>query len=165
MYNLKGVVKMERLTKNNILLCNPELADKLLCKIKDNQLREFVYELIQDGFLNECSEEEISEAASEYGICWLRFRHNGITIQIRESNYSFLQKCEGELNYLVGIDPTSCYDSLQRSSILAQFPMSKREYKRFRNLFSKVLDKKNGLFKDWELEANGCFYGEYATFL
>ena len=67
-------------------------------------------------------------------------------------------------NAKIGIDPSFCYDKLNKSSILAQFPMKKREYERFIQFFRKIPDRKSPLHKNWMRYAPECFYGQYATF-
>lgn len=60
-----------------------------------------------------------------------------------------------------GIDPSNCFDSINRSSIILQFPMSKREEHRVYKLMHEILNAKSNLHKRWAKEAPSSWYGEF----
>ena len=66
-------------------------------------------------------------------------------------------------NILIGIDPKYCFNKTSDCSILAHFPMSKREYKRFVKFFNK-LNTDNNIKKNWQKIANICWFGSYIDF-
>lgn len=64
----------------------------------------------------------------------------------------------------IGIDPSDCFNKTKQCSIVARFPLSKREEKMFYNTLDKILDKKSKYSKDWFRQANKSWYGSFATF-
>lgn len=66
----------------------------------------------------------------------------------------------------IGIDPSYCFNKIGDCSIIAHFPMSKREYKRFIVLFEKLLSESGNknLKKEWLNSANTCWCGAFTTF-
>lgn len=66
----------------------------------------------------------------------------------------------------IGIDPSFCFNKTGDCSIIAYFPMSKREYMRFVKLFHKLLSNthKTNFVKVWFKEALSSWCGNYATF-
>ena len=65
----------------------------------------------------------------------------------------------------VGIDPKYFFNKTGDCSIIAYFPMSKREYTRFLNLFNKIMCSCPKTFKkEWMKEALSSWCGSYATF-
>lgn len=60
-----------------------------------------------------------------------------------------------------GIDPSKCFDSINRSSIIIQFPMSKREEHRVYRLIHEIFNTKSDLHKRWVNEAPSSWYGEF----
>ena len=65
-----------------------------------------------------------------------------------------------------GIDPSFCFNKTGDCSIIAHFPMSKREYKRFIVFFEKLLSESGNknLKKEWFNSASTCWYGAFTTF-
>lgn len=65
-------------------------------------------------------------------------------------------------NYVrFGIDPSNCFDNLNRSSIIIQFPMSKREEHRVYKLMYGIFNNKSNLHKQWIKEAPTSWYGAF----
>lgn len=64
----------------------------------------------------------------------------------------------------IGIDPSECFNKTSQCSIVARFPLSKREEKRFYNTLEKLLDKKTDYSKDWFRQASQSWYGSFAKF-
>lgn len=64
----------------------------------------------------------------------------------------------------IGIDPSECFNKTNQCSIIARFPLSKREEKRFYNTLEKLLDKKTDYSKDWFRQASKSWYGSFAKF-
>lgn len=64
----------------------------------------------------------------------------------------------------IGIDPSECFDKISRCSIVARFPLSRREERRFYNTLDKILDKRSEYSKDWFRQASTSWYGSFAKF-
>ena len=90
----------------------------------------------------ECINDGIFEATST---------HNKIVIDMRI--------CDNNVRF--GIDPSSCFNSLNRSSIIIQFPMSKREEHRVYKFIHGILNNKSNLHKQWMKEAPTSWYGAF----
>lgn len=134
-----------------------ELLQKALTSfskdVKIQQADEFLQILKEYHFFDNFSKGDLLNMYSG-GDYWLNFCRNKVRIMIVAEKG----------NAKIGIDPSFCYDKLNKSSILAQFPMKKREYERFIQFFRKILDRKSPLHKNWMRYAPECFYGQYATF-
>lgn len=64
---------------------------------------------------------------------------------------------------MIGVDPKYCFNKISQCSILAHFPMSKREYKRFVKLFHRINDNFKAK-KYWIEIAQICWYGDCIEF-
>lgn len=65
----------------------------------------------------------------------------------------------------IGIDPSSCFNKVSDSSIVAVLPLnSKRELVRFYNLLEQIFDTKSDISKKWFKEASTSWCGEFALF-
>lgn len=127
-------------------------------QVNDEKFGCFLDYLNEQGFFKNISEEDI-----DWNLATQSKRY-GPSLPILKCNKTALGIDIKEGKALIGIDPSVCFDSMRRASIYVQFPMKKREYERFIQFFSKLLDTKSSLRKDWMKEAAGCFYGSYAQF-
>ena len=67
--------------------------------------------------------------------------------------------------FLIGIDPSKCYEKPNRCSILIQFPIkSKREENKLYRLLDTIIDDKQRQARDWKKEAKELWNGDYARF-
>ena len=66
--------------------------------------------------------------------------------------------------YRMGIDPKWCFNKLSRCSIIAWFPMKKREYKLFFRYLDRITNIKDPFFKEWYKEASMSWCGATAEF-
>ena len=64
----------------------------------------------------------------------------------------------------IGIDPSYCFNNTGDCSVLAYFPMKKREYKRFIKLFNKLMNMKHNNANHWFRVARESWCGSYAVF-
>ena len=67
--------------------------------------------------------------------------------------------------FLIGINPSKCYEKPNRCSILIQFPItSKREENRLYKLLNILIDDKQKQTKEWKRNARELWSGDYAKF-
>lgn len=144
------------LTEERDLIIN--FAIQLISKeVADEKFKDFLEVLKINGFLNDLSAEDV-----DYGYCFPLSYGPGLPLFAYNKVKIGIELYDGKA--YVGIDPSKCYDSLKRCSVLVCFPMKKREYNRFKNFVTKILDTKSSLRNEWLKEAPSCFYGQYATF-
>lgn len=65
---------------------------------------------------------------------------------------------------ILGMDPANCFNKTGTCSVIARFPMKKREYARFTSLFNRLINPKDKMAKEWQKEAPTCWKGSYASF-
>ena len=113
---------------------------------KNEQLRDFVVFLKENNFFCNMSALDIEELMNDEIV---KLSRGDITVWIdRRTNQ-------------VGIDPTQCFDSIKRASIIIDFPMKKRPYARTIKELAQVFDKNNRKYKEWMEYAPICFYGDW----
>lgn len=128
-----------------------ELLENLITQIAgtDETFHQFLLFLYEHNFFNNISEEEIHEIINEETYIFKLKRRN-ISVGIQLGN-----------KVLVGIDPSDCFDSIKRSSIIIEFPQNKRGYKRVINELSQIFDAASQRHKMWLKEAPSLFNGEW----
>lgn len=135
-----------------------EIKDKMIAEFPDENFKDFAGILYNSGYFNNIPKEDIEwvliDNCGGYGFSISTLKWDNIEIGI-----DFLDD-----KIRVGIDPIKCFDKTSKCSIIAWFPMSKREYKRFVGLFNKVTDRKMALSVDWFKRALGCWSGQFAEF-
>lgn len=126
----------------------------LMIKGESREYQYFVNKLFAKGFFNNIPEYEIECSLEDEEIVFSEFNNGKIQIVIEYIDDK----------HIVGIDPANCFDKISKSSVIAYFPMSKREYARFSSFFDKLTDTKSKIYRDWKKEAPSSFCGAYAMF-
>lgn len=122
----------------------------------DSKLSDFIDTIESYGFFCDLNEEDIDWCLEYPEDRYLPILKNK-TIAIGIDNVYTGQA-------IIGIDPRYCFDKIKHCSILACFPMSKREYRRFMNMFRKLMDYKHVSTKEWFRVADRNWSGEYGYF-
>lgn len=138
--------------------CLMSIKDKLIEQLDDKQFHKFVEQLYTFGYFNNISESDIQWCLST------KYQKYGFSIDTLKYDAIAIGMNIGEEKICIGIDPTRYFDKTTRCSVLAWFPMSKREYKRFIDFFQNINDKKSTIYKAWTNVSKMCWYGSYATF-
>lgn len=135
-----------------------QIRDMMASQLDDKQYANFVHLLYDNNFFHNISYSDIEWNTGtdtenhEFSLGTLK--NNGISIgaYINDDDVLF------------GLDPSSCFNKTSTCSILVRFPMSKREYKLFLMVFTKLLDNKSTFRKEWERAAPSSWCGTYAKF-
>ena len=119
----------------------------------DKQLVRFFKWCYDNEFFKNITDDDISD----YYIynCLPCLKNNGICI----GGYPWAD------GFLIGIDPSKCYEKPNRCSILIQFPItSKRIENRLYRLLDTIVDDKQRQARDWKKAAKELWNGDYAKF-
>jgi hypothetical protein len=126
-----------------------EIIDLLKEKITKKYFSEFIDLINENKFFDNLSNddlEDFKEYLNEKEICFSSPFLNQYKIKIQIELY--------ENECFVGIDPTYCFNKLKHCNTIIHFPLSKREFERFKTHFIKILDKKTDYSKDWFENSN-----------
>lgn len=127
------------------------------CGSVDTKLIDFVDLLDQHGFFLNLEESDID---------WcLEHNPRSLSLPVLCSNRITIGMdgiYDGQIR--IGIDPSYCFNKTGDCSVLAYFPMKKREYKRFIKLFNKLLNMKHNNTNYWFRVARESWCGSYAVF-
>jgi hypothetical protein len=117
-------------------------------KESNKSMNEFIEYLRKKKFriYTQISDDEITHS----------MHHNKVIIEAVSNN-------NGK-TYQVGIDPAYCFNKLRRCSVLANFPMSRREYKRLIKFINHISNPKDRVYRQWYKDAPKLFYGEYDVY-
>lgn len=118
---------------------------------KDKQFSKFFDTLVCLGFF---TEEDVDDVSFESGCYYLPFGENfDITVGFyMDPDYD---------TYVVGIDPSSCYDKTSMCSVIVSFgELTDEELKSFYDLFRKLINK-GKTREEWFSIASSSFCGEY----
>ena len=136
------------------------------CGSVDTKLIDFVDLLDQHGFFLNLEEADIDWCMEEVdaNLC---LEHDPILLSLPVlcSNRITIGMdgiYDGQIR--IGIDPSYCFNKTGDCSVLAYFPMKKREYKRFIKLFNKLLNMKHNNANHWFRVAKESWCGSYALF-
>lgn len=119
----------------------------------DKQLVRFYKWCYDNEFFENITDDDISD----YYIynCLPCLKNNGICI----GGYPWVD------GFLIGIDPSKCYEKPNRSSIIIEFPItSKREENKLYRLLDTIVDDKQRQARDWKKAAKELWNGDYAKF-
>lgn len=135
-----------------------QIRDKMSSQLDDKQYADFVVLLYDNSFFHNISNSDIEWNTGtdheNHEFLLGTLKNNGISIGTYFNDDSVL----------FGLDPSSCFNKTSTCSILVRFPMSKREYKLFLMVFTKLLDTKSTFRRDWEKVASSNWCGSYASF-
>lgn len=135
-----------------------QIRDKMSSQLDDKQYADFVVLLYDNGFFHNISNSDIEWNTGtdheNHEFLLGTLKNNGISIGTYFNDDSVL----------FGLDSSSCFNKTSTCSILVRFPMSKREYKLFLMVFTKLLDTKSTFRRDWEKVASSSWCGSYASF-
>ena len=129
----------------------PSIIDKIF---SNEQITEFITYLLENGW--ETYNSDILDDICKYGLTE-SFYKDGVELGLVQL---LVHSTENKLE--VGIDPSSCYDKARRCSIVAELPMSKRDYNRFIKKLESVTNGKER--QQWFKEAPSSWYGAYASY-
>lgn len=135
-----------------------QIGAKMSSQFDDKQYVDFVHLLYDNGFFHNISDSDIewntSTDSENHEFSLGTLKNNGISIGTYFNDDSVL----------FGLDPSSCFNKTSTCSFLVRFPMSKREYKLFLMVFTKLLDTKSTFRRDWEKVAAKSWCGAYVKF-
>lgn len=122
-------------------------------KTEDKQFTKFLKWCFDNDFFRNISDNDISDYYIYNSFPLLK--NNGVCIGGYPLSYGFL----------VGVDPSKCFDKTDRCSVIIQFPItSKREEEKVYKLLDTLTDNKKTQTKEWKRNAPEMMYGDYAKF-
>jgi hypothetical protein len=158
---------------SEVRLDRKDLLDLFIQKLKNNtfpEFHKFVDFLVDNHFFDNVTTEQLKcilekDKSIENGFDKCITLQNGKVVISMDLSYFGLYRDPTTFGKIkIGIDPKSCFDSLKRSSIYAEFPMKKRAYKNFINTLDSLFNNKMN-FKSWKESAPSEMYGGYLKFV
>lgn len=131
-----------------------ELVKKIEGKCDCDNLRNFLNYLAYINYFKNVTDEEYDKNLADDSLIDFKMTRNKITLGIKEIN--------GKI--VIGIDPETCFESVERCSVHAYFPMNRKDNEKFYNLFRNLNDQKSDERKIWLEEAPAYLYGSYAEY-
>lgn len=126
------------------------------------QITKFVAWLINNDFLDNLSEIDIDDFIEE--ACSTTSTIGFPLLKRKDITVDFYMSNDYNSSFLTfGMDPTKCWDKLNKSSIICTFPMSKRNETLLYDRLNAIIDRKTIISKDWFKNAASSFYGAYLT--
>lgn len=152
---MRNRILADEAEKNRFFKFTERIDKKLPGTGNSLQVTTFLRWCCSNGFFNNLSDTDIDDCYA-YEILPL-MKNNGICIGV---SLAFISS--GEV--LVGIDPRECFEKTDACSVIAKFPMSRREETRFYKFIERLIDGNNEQARKWKHEAGTSWFGSYASF-